>query len=145
MQPEHPEPMKTAAAQTEETTTPALTLTSGVVGEITPTRAGHGSALLVDTPVLAVLDSLRADIATLNRLDPRSGSLSTLRDYETRLRVAVDEGRRADAWVSTEEAARHRGVTPSAITKMCRQGKLKCRKTGGIWQVHKDSITAEAA
>ena len=142
MQPEHPDPMKSAAA---ETTTPELTLTTGVVGEIIPTRAGHGAALLVDTPVLAVLDSLRADIATLNRLDPSSGSLSTLRDYETRLRVAVDEGRRADAWVSTEEAARHRGVTPSAITKMCRQGKLKSRKTGGIWQVHKDAITAEAA
>jgi hypothetical protein len=115
-----------------------------IEGTLTQHQAGHGPTLLLDTPILAVRDGIRADIGALSRLAPGSDNLAALRDLEARLNAAIVEGRNADAWVDTEEAARLRKVTQSAITKACRKGQLRARKKGGLWQVHKDALSEAA-
>jgi hypothetical protein len=103
-------------------------------------RLGVGPRLVVDTPILAVLDGMSGDLERLRRLEPNSGARHTLEDYFTRLSLAVTEALQADAWLSTEEAARMRGCTTAAITALCRQDRIVCRKRGGVWEIHKDCV-----
>jgi hypothetical protein len=87
---------------------------------------------------------MSADLALLRKLEPNSGARHALEEYHERLNSAIDEALNADAWVSTEEAARLRGcVSTAAITALCRQGKLVCQKRGGVWEIHKDSVLAD--
>ena len=104
------------------------------------TRPGAGPRLVVDTPILAVLDAMREDLERLNRLEPNSGGRHTLEHYYTRLSAAISDALEGDAWVSAEEAARLRGCTTQAITALCRQDRLRSRKRGGVWEIHKDSV-----
>lgn len=108
-----------------------------------PTSASP-ARLILDTPILAVLDEMQADLARLARLEPSSGARHTLDTYVERLRTALAEADQPDIWVDTSEAARLRGVeTAAAITHLCRKGKIVARKRGGIWEVHKDSVRAD--
>jgi hypothetical protein len=95
---------------------------------------------VVDTPILAVLDAMTEDLSRLRRLEPSSGARHALEDYFVRLNSAIREAIEADAWVSTEEAARLRGCTTAAITALCRQNRISARKRGGVWEIHKDSV-----
>lgn len=121
-----------------------LLLSTGIAGRLTQHQRGHGPALLIDTPILVLRDALRSDIASLRRLAPGSDTLTSLADVEARLTVAIAEGRDADAWVDTEEAALHLGVKVSAITKRCRKRQIASRKSGGIWQIHKSALSEAA-
>jgi hypothetical protein len=121
-----------------------IALSPSIVGTITPQPAGKGPALLVDTPLLVVLAAMKGDIAVMKRVDPSSGSLKALTTYAKALELALAEARDADAYVDTEEAARHLGVGVSAITKRCREDRIKAKKSGGIWMVHKSALTEAA-
>ena len=102
-----------------------------------------GSRLVIDTPILRVLEAMSADLDRLRRLEPSSGARHALEEYYERLNVALREALDAEAWVSTEEAARLRDCTTAAITALCRKGKLVCQKRGGVWEIHKDSVLAD--
>jgi hypothetical protein len=103
-------------------------------------RVGAGPRLVVDTPILAVLDAMTQDLGRLRRLEPNSGARHALEEYFGRLNNAIREAIEADVWVSTEEAARLRNCTAAAITAMCRQGRVAARKRGGVWEIHKDGV-----
>ena len=103
-------------------------------------RPGAGPRLVVDTPILAVLEEMSQDLDRMRRLEPNGGSRHTLELYFQRLTAAVREAVEGDAWVSAEEAARLRGCTTAAITALCRQDRIPARKRGGVWEIHKDSV-----
>jgi hypothetical protein len=90
-----------------------------------------------------VADDMRADLERLRQLEPSSGARHALEEYLHRLEMAVGEAAEADTWVSAEEAARLRGCSTAAITALCRQEKLTCRKRGGVWEIQKDSVLAD--
>jgi hypothetical protein len=83
---------------------------------------------------------MQVDLERLRRLEPHGGSRYSLEDYYTRLKIAMSEALEGDAWVSADEAARLRGCTTSAITALCRDSKLRARKRGGVWEIHKDGV-----
>lgn len=105
--------------------------------------------LVVDEPF--VLVELCAVIERLNRGRLHNGQLpfeyasefvAPARDALSLLRTVaqtqpLDAATRhpAESWVTTEEAARHLGVTPQAITKRARAGTIRSRKSAGIWWI----------
>lgn len=112
----------------------------------TPAPAGDlaiqrtGPRLLRDTPVLDVLDRMSADLTRLRRLTPGSDARHTLEEYFRQLSTAIREGLEADVWISSEEAANRRECSIQAIGYLCRNKLVTARKSGGVWEIHKDSV-----
>jgi hypothetical protein len=104
------------------------------------TRAGAGPRLVVDTPIVAVIEAMGEDLRRLRRLEPSGGACHSLEHYYARFNDAMRDGLMANVWVSTEEAARLRDCTTSAITSLCRNGSVTAKKRGGVWEIHKDSV-----
>lgn len=104
------------------------------------TRPGAGPRLVVDTPIVAVIEAMAEDLGRLRRLEPSGGACRSLEHYYARLNDAMRDGLQADVWLSTDEAARLRKCTTAAITSLCRNGSVTAQKRGGVWEIHKDSI-----
>ena len=47
-----------------------------------------------------------------------------------------------EEWLTTYEAARIANYDPDYIRKLVRSEKIKARKWGQAWQVHRDSLLA---
>jgi hypothetical protein len=107
-------------------------------------RPGHGPQLLIDAPILQTLEAWRREAAVLRSRAPSSDALCTLEGNIVALAEAVDQGRAADAWVPSAEAARLRGCSASLIRKLASKGQLTAQKRGGTWVIHRDSILAPA-
>lgn len=120
-------------------TTPSLTVRNGSACR----RPGASPRLLTDTPLLDLLEMMRGDIARLRELAPNSDGRSTLEHYLTRLERALNDAAAGDVWVSADAAAELRGCTVENITYHCRKGRLRARKRGGVWEIHRDSILTD--
>jgi excisionase family DNA binding protein len=55
-------------------------------------------------------------------------------------KVAVDAPA-ADAWIMTDEAARRLRVTPNAVRRMLREGRLRGTRRGTVWLVDVADLT----
>lgn len=111
------------------------------LSESRPTRT-LTAELISEAPIVAIIEEMSGDLDRLRVLTPGSDARVTLERYFERLTAALAEARSADVWLTTEECAQLRGTTTQAITHLCRLGRLKCRKSGGAWQIHKDSAHA---
>ena len=54
-------------------------------------------------------------------------------------RVAYN-GVMAERWITTREAAQIAGYHPERIRELLREGKVRARKFGLVWQVHRLSL-----
>lgn len=99
--------------------------------------------LLSQAPIAAILDAMGADLERLRRLEPAGGAKAALDDYYGRLAAAIDEALTADVWLDAETVAVMRDISVQAVTKACRQGRATARKSGGVWEIHKDSALAD--
>jgi excisionase family DNA binding protein len=50
-----------------------------------------------------------------------------------------------DVWITVQEAAKRSGYNEEYITHLIRDGKIKAKKFGFVWQVSQASIQAYAA
>lgn len=48
----------------------------------------------------------------------------------------------AEDWLTTEQAAELSGYHTNYIRRLIREGRVKARKFGPVWQVHRESLLA---
>ena len=56
----------------------------------------------------------------------------------------VYNGRMAEQWITTAEAAALADYHPNYIRRLIREGKIEARKFGPVWQIDRDSVLAYA-
>lgn len=99
-------------------------------------------ALVSAAPLVALLAQLEADSARLRTWVPGSDVPAALAAVAGRLRAALRDGAEADVWVTTDEVARLRGLSRSAVTWRINRGRLRAEWRGGRWWVHRADVEA---
>ena len=94
--------------------------------------------LLSPAPLLSLLEQINQELGVLKTITPHSdvtGAVARLRDH---LMAAVEEARRADHWISVEQAQRITGRPASTLTRLCRlDGRaIGAKKVGRAWTIH---------
>lgn len=106
---------------------------------VTPIATRRAARLLLETPLASVLEEMSADLERQRRIEPNGGARHALEHYVARWTAALADAANAEVWLDVAEVARLRGCSPQAVRKACKVGRLVCRKTNGVWEVHKDS------
>jgi excisionase family DNA binding protein len=96
---------------------------------------------------LSKVCSDQAIAATLNRLGFKTGSGKTWRVhsvYSTRYTHRLTNHRKANAWVTIEQAATELGVSHTVIRRLIRQGKLPAKQVvkSTPWIIDRESLTS---
>jgi hypothetical protein len=91
--------------------------------------------LLAAAPIIAVSQDLERHVADLRRLAPTSDATTALSLYQDKLKVAIQRACQLDLFISAEQAAVILGRSVSMITYLCRNGALRAKKVGGVWQI----------
>lgn len=93
------------------------------------------SRLLAAAPILAVSEELERHVGELARLAPASDATTALTVYRDKLAAALVRATNVELFVPVDIAAAMLGKSPSGITYLCRNGALKAKKVGGVWQI----------
>jgi proline dehydrogenase len=94
-------------------------------------------------PFRELLDKLKSEAATLDKLaKERTTRAATLHEVAERLEVAM-KGAEWCEWVTTEDVARLRGISPVSVATQCRRAWAPqglARKVGRAWEIHRSAL-----
>jgi hypothetical protein len=96
----------------------------------------HG--IIAAGPIVALLDSLRADLACFRRRSPECVQVGVLATACDDLAKAIDEARKADLYLTVDDLAQRIDRPRSTIARICRQHgqEAGATKVQGAWMIH---------
>jgi hypothetical protein len=103
-----------------------------------PPHAKDPHRLIAPGAVVALLATLRAEAALLQKRSPAGVETSVLTSVCDDLAKAIDEAQRVDVYLTVDEMAEQLGRPRSTITRICRTHGTAAgaTKVQGVWCLH---------
>lgn len=130
------------AAEDDAEQGPEEAAEEGAEGTGPASAAISPASLVLAGPLLEVIAEVEANLAVLRALVPRSDVPDALGAVAARLRAALREAADADAYVTTDEVARLRGMSRSAVNWRINKNRLRAVWLAGRWRVHRRDVEA---
>lgn len=107
------------------------------------------SACVASAPLVELLQEVGSELRTLRSLTPESDVLPVYDSLYGRLHDALESADRAEAWISTREAANRLGYSLSTVQHQCAkpagERPFRATKVGGSWRIDASSLPHAAA
>jgi hypothetical protein len=99
-------------------------------------------------PFRDLLTQLQTEAAQIQRMaGERTVRSAALADAAERLNVAIEGAERCE-WMTTEDVATLRGISPVSVATQCRRvwrDRGLARKVGRVWEIHRSAVEGRRA